>query len=535
MSSNRCFVCGSVAGFEPVGQNLREARCRGCRRASRRNSDVAKTLIARFEDTPGSGTRLRDIWPRLQPLRIYAAEAGGPIHDLLAHLPGYVCSEFFPGVPPGQQRNGVRCEDLMRLSFRSDTFDLVITQEVLEHVADPWQAFREIRRVLKSGGLHLFTVPYHPTQKTQTRAIAEAPAVRHVLPPVLHGDPLRREGVLVFTDFGVDLLDRLQELGFATTMREATVWYGPEEITWLTEGSGYEAFQRQLRERPDVLPFRYNSIVFESRAHKMAFTGERFTPEVRGEIAYEHLHRYAAVLSLATGKDVLDIASGEGYGSVLLAREAASVLGVDVSAEAVEFARARYGHVGNVRFEVGRCEQIPAERGSVDLVVSFETLEHLTDHDAFLGEVRRVLRPGGLLVISSPNKRTYSDEPGCRNRYHERELYEEEFVALMRRHFAKVRMYGQRLTFSSCVWSMDGEPDEAFRHYSGTSQGEMGSGQPPFSSLYLLAVCSDNEDDERSLGASLFTDAGNDLYFEYLRRGAVIRSWIEQSRQPSRS
>src|SRR5688572_26531054 len=113
-------------------------------------------------------------------------------------------------------------------------------------------------------------------------------------------------------------------------------------------------------------------------ANDLEFTGERFVPSEQGEIWLEHFHRYALVLELAKGKDVLDIACGEGYGAMLLARTAKSTLGVDISAEAINHASGKYQAPG-LHFTVGSATDIPLADASVDLVVSFETLEHLAE------------------------------------------------------------------------------------------------------------------------------------------------------------
>src|SRR5699024_5851323 len=84
-------------------------------------------------------------------------------------------------------------------------FDLVITQDVLEHVANPASAFREIARVLRPGGRHVFTIPWYPAAKTRTRAYEQQGRIVHVLEPEHHGNPVDPEGSLVFTDFGGDL------------------------------------------------------------------------------------------------------------------------------------------------------------------------------------------------------------------------------------------------------------------------------------------------------------------------------------------
>jgi ubiquinone/menaquinone biosynthesis C-methylase UbiE len=180
------------------------------------------------------------------------------------------------------------------------------------------------------------------------------------------------------------------------------------------------------------------------------FTGERFVPDIDGVIRLEHLHRYAFVRSLAEGQDVLDIACGEGYGSAMMSENAKSVIGVDIAADAVAYASQAYVSE-NLTFLEGSATKIPVADSSVDVVVSFETIEHLEDHEAMLAEIKRVLRPDGILVISSPNKKIYSDETGYSNPYHLKELYTEEFVELVSRYFENVRHYAQKVLAASVI------------------------------------------------------------------------------------
>src|SRR5690242_564830 len=116
----------------------------------------------------------------------------------------------------------------------------------------------------------------------------------------------------------------------------------------------------------------------------MEFTGERFVPTETGEIRHEHLHRYAWCSRLVAGKDVLDIACGEGYGSAMLARHARSVTGVDIAQSAVQHAAERYGGTPGLQFTCGDAAQIPLGDQSVDVVVSFETIEHHDRHREML-------------------------------------------------------------------------------------------------------------------------------------------------------
>ena len=125
------------------------------------------------------------------------------------------------------------------------------------------------------------------------------------------------------------------------------------------------------------------------------FTGERYIPGVVGEIAYEHCHRYAFARRFVAGRRVLDAACGEGYGAALLAGVAQSVIGIDIEPRVVAEASAQYGGRGNLRFEPASVTRLPLADGSVDVIVSFETIEHLqaSDQPRMLAEFARVLAP----------------------------------------------------------------------------------------------------------------------------------------------
>ena len=218
----------------------------------------------------------------------------------------------------------------------------------------------------------------------------------------------------------------------------------------------------------------------------LAWTGERFVPGVTGDTLLEHLHRYALAQLLAPGKRVLDMACGEGYGSYMLAARAASVIGVDIAEEAIVHAREKYS-AGNLEFRQGDCTDLPLPDASVDLVVCFETLEHHGEHDAMLAELRRVLTPDGVLLLSTPDRRHYSDERDYANPFHVRELYADEFRQLVSTYFPHADFYGQRVVYASVVAPARGEGP--FISYAGDSSAVVqASGvAAPF---YLLAVAS---------------------------------------------
>lgn len=169
-------------------------------------------------------------------------------------------------------------------------------------------------------------------------------------------------------------------------------------------------------------------------------TGERMIPEAcNARDFWDHLMRYRYACDLVKGLRVLDIASGEGYGTAALAKVADWCVGVDVDTLSVEHAIARYG----LDFRIGRAEEIPLSSCSVDAVVSFETIEHLSDPRAFVSEVSRVLVPGGLFIVSTPNPGIYRQgQPP--NPFHTRELGFEEFAALIQERFRIEEVKGQR-------------------------------------------------------------------------------------------
>lgn len=225
-----------------------------------------------------------------------------------------------------------------------------------------------------------------------------------------------------------------------------------------------------------------------SESPTLSFTGERFTPECVREIWYEHWHRYAFARPLVAGKRVLDAACGEGYGSALLAAVASEVAGVDIDAATIAHASSRYAALGNLRYQCADITRLPFPDQSFDVVVSFETLEHLAAQEALLAEFSRVLTVDGVLILSSPDKRTYSDLTGFCNEFHVRELYRDELLALLKPHFPQIQLFGQKLLFQSAIWSLatSGSAAEAC---TAAREGDVLQEGLAYEPIYYLAVC----------------------------------------------
>jgi GT2 family glycosyltransferase/ubiquinone/menaquinone biosynthesis C-methylase UbiE/glycosyltransferase involved in cell wall biosynthesis len=263
----------------------------------------------------------------------------------------------------------------------------------------------------------------------------------------------------------------------------------------------------------------------------LAWSGERFLPSLRGQIHYEHHHRYAACLPLVRGKRVLDVACGEGYGSAMLASSASTITGLDVSNAAIDHANNTYNNTyTNAEFIQGSADNLPFESSSFDIVISFETIEHLYNQEGMIAEIKRVLTSHGVLIISTPDRDVYAHAYGGDNEYHVKELSKTEFNELLGTRFANIEMYGQRLatmgwiqpetandnmsTISTWTFKADGQISPDAAHL-----------QTP---IYWIAVCSDT--DTPKLNQSIFLDPQNDIYQEE-RHIMLWASTVDTERQ----
>jgi len=175
--------------------------------------------------------------------------------------------------------------------------------------------------------------------------------------------------------------------------------------------------------------------------------GERILADDDSRMVREHMDRYRFALRFVEPtSQVLDCACGTGYGSVLLGQRSEDVVAVDLSKEAIQFCRARYAASG-VRFEMGNAEELKFESDSFDLYVCFETIEHVPNPEKLLAEAVRVLKPGGRLLVSTPNRVFSGLGPGEKpsNPFHLQEWSLKEFHTMLSRHFGRVSHYVQRV------------------------------------------------------------------------------------------
>ena len=226
----------------------------------------------------------------------------------------------------------------------------------------------------------------------------------------------------------------------------------------------------------------------DDRTTPLQATGERLMPELQhGEVVHaEHLVRYLVAAELARDRRVLDAACGEGYGTALLAGAgASSATGVDLDEATIAHARS---HHPAPEFVVGDVGDLSFDDASFDLIVCFETIEHVPDPGRALAELQRVTAPEGLLLVSTPNKHQYLVE----NEYHEREFFHEEFVELLRARFASVELLLQHNWLASAVLPVSAAGDRSGELDHGLAFHKL-TGLEPGKELYTLALCGRGE------------------------------------------
>jgi glycosyltransferase involved in cell wall biosynthesis/ubiquinone/menaquinone biosynthesis C-methylase UbiE len=242
-------------------------------------------------------------------------------------------------------------------------------------------------------------------------------------------------------------------------------------------------------------------------------TGERYLPWLEeASIGYEHIHRYAYATQFVQNKRVLDLACGEGYGSYLLAKTAKSVVGIDIDNNSIKHARNKYLKQ-NLEFRVGSITAIPIDGERLfDVAICFEALEHIEDHQKLLSEVKRLLTPEGVFIVSTPNKTVYTDESQFNNPFHVHELYFDEFRELFEKYFKNVKFLGQRIYCNSNIWPVfAGEATKVVEYVVDKNPEEfVFAGNDQKIPRYFIAIASDAARGIEDIGSAL-VDVSNAL------------------------
>lgn len=202
VSRKYCPACDCPRTFLRLDDNAISIRCISCK-----SSVISLALI----------DVLRDVIPGFKKKSIYELSSRGPFVEFLKKSGvALSCSEYFGDIEPGKLKGGVQCQDVQRLTYDDNIFDICTSSEVFEHVPNDKQGFLEVHRVLRSDGVLIFTVPLDLESDTLERAVLDSEGnIKHLQEPEYHIDPIREhEPILAFRSYGVDILERLIEAGF---------------------------------------------------------------------------------------------------------------------------------------------------------------------------------------------------------------------------------------------------------------------------------------------------------------------------------
>ncbi|MGA9351657.1 MAG: methyltransferase domain-containing protein, partial [Anaerolineae bacterium] len=217
-------------------------------------------------------------------------------------------------------------------------------------------------------------------------------------------------------------------------------------------------------------------------------TGERMIPRFHHEavIYAEHIVRYLFATRFVGGKRVLDVASGVGYGADLLSSAGgAEVVALDRSPEAVRYGKKHHSGF-RPTYVLGDVQSLPFQNAQFDVVVSFETIEHVSDYQRFLAEVKRALRPDGLFIVSTPNRGVYVEG----NPFHTKEFTFDEFEEALAGHFRYVKTFCQDDWIASAVFSPE-EMEGADKPVAGQLNLFKAVAKSPSETLYMVSLCSE--------------------------------------------
>ena len=216
-----CACCGDSVEFIRKHRSLREGySCPKCRSSLRYRgqSEVLVELFGKSNDKCLADLAVQTEFSRLS---IYEPGLSGPFRVYMDSLPAYQNSFFWDTVEPGDKKDGVRCENLEKLTFADDSIDLMISSDILEHVRRPMDAFSDIYRVLKPGGWHVFSIPVQLPMRTISNYRVDTTTDEDILidEAHYHGDGIGGRS-LVYVDYGADLVGQLLSIGYSVYLHK---------------------------------------------------------------------------------------------------------------------------------------------------------------------------------------------------------------------------------------------------------------------------------------------------------------------------
>jgi SAM-dependent methyltransferase len=324
---------------------------------------------------------------QFQQLSIFEPGLSGPLRTYLTKLDGYQNSFFWNDVETGALLDGIQCQNLERLTFESDSFDLVISSDIMEHVRKPWKAFEDIHRVLKPGGMHVFSIPVQKPlpSKCIDRVDTSTETDNFLLEPNYHGDGIGGKS-LVYIDYGWDIVGRLSTMGFTVSV------HSPDDdcddaqklVTFITR-KNVATRQREKAQRDKVCNICGGTSYIPGPLGRMALNGE--PPQCRKCGSLERHRILRSVWSAISGP--------------MLKEMSALQFSRDPSVEPdwfCNFEESIYGNINSIDIQA-----IDRSDESYDVIICNQILEHVEKDTFAFQELVRILKPNGFLQLTVPN------------------------------------------------------------------------------------------------------------------------------------
>jgi len=400
-----CSICGHYGEF--IRGDIESTResfpCQNCR-STLRYRDQAAVIIDQFSN--GESRCLKGLVESgsLNHLSIYEVALKSPFASYFEVLPGYVRSYLWDDCKSGiAYENGVLCEDLTMLTFKNNTFDLIITSDVMEHISDYESAFSEILRVLRVGGVHIFSIPTEPliAPFSERRALKIGTKEVYFKTPRYHNSG-NGSDCLTYTDFGSDL-PKLIDKGNSETkiLRRTMTGNCHENATFITfkrhylpisQAEGYQAIP-SFKQIDHICPICGGNMFLEFNGRKNARCKKCLCME-RNRLLSMFLDKFDLYQS---GKKVLHLAPEFGLAKRLIDSCGEFYYPCDFEPEKY---KSRFYQTQFIDLSQ---ELTQFEDNSFDLIIHNHVLEHVpSDVEATLRELDRILKPGGAHFFSIP-------------------------------------------------------------------------------------------------------------------------------------
>jgi len=219
--SGICACCGRRSEYVRTQKSIRESYSCGHCKSSLRYRLQAQAIVDIFGFSKHSNLNDLAKSPEFDSLSIYEPGLSGPFRKLFSNLSSYTNSFYWDDIEEGGFRDGVQCQNLERLNYDNEQFDLIISSDIMEHVRRPWDAFKEIYRVLKPGGVHVFSIPVQipMPSKCVMRVDTTRDEDIHIAEPHYHGNGIGGRS-LVYIDYGLDLVNHLMDIGYDVSFQQ---------------------------------------------------------------------------------------------------------------------------------------------------------------------------------------------------------------------------------------------------------------------------------------------------------------------------